>query len=79
MNGTVRLVDSVSQAFADLVADGVRRAGTKGFSLVLSGGGTAAECYQTLAARHGVDWSASTCSWGTSGACRLTTRTPTTA
>ena len=58
MNGTVRLVDSVSQAFADLVADGVRRAGPKGFSLVLSGGGTAAECYQTLAARHGVDWSA---------------------
>ena len=57
MNGTLRLVDSVSEAFADLVADGVRRAGPKGFSLVLSGGGTAAECYQSLAAREGVDWS----------------------
>jgi 6-phosphogluconolactonase len=54
--GTVRLVDSVPGAFAALVADTV--AGPGPCTLVLSGGGTAAECYAAAAARPGVDWSA---------------------
>ncbi|MGA2836199.1 MAG: 6-phosphogluconolactonase [Acidimicrobiales bacterium] len=57
MNGTVRLVDSVPDAFADLVADGVARATPPGYALFLSGGGTAVECYRALAGRRGVDWS----------------------
>lgn len=57
MNGTVRLVDSVPRAFADLVADELA-ADPGGSPLVLSGGGTAAECYAALATRPGVDWSA---------------------
>jgi len=56
VNGTVRLVDSVPDAFAALVADTV--AGSPGgCTLFLSGGGTAQVCYAALAARRGVDWS----------------------
>ena len=57
MNGTVRLVTSVPEAFADLVA-GDMAASRGGCTLFLSGGGTAVECYTALAARGGVDWSA---------------------
>jgi 6-phosphogluconolactonase len=57
MNGTVRLVDSVPDAFAALVAGTVAGA-PAGCTLFLSGGGTAVECYAALAARTGVDWSA---------------------
>lgn len=59
MNGTVRLVGSVPDAFAALVVDEITGA-PDGCRLVLSGGGTAAECYAALAARSvadGVDWS----------------------
>jgi len=56
MTGTVRLVDSVHEAFADLVADRIAAAATRGCSLYLSGGGTAAECYRALAGRR-TDWS----------------------
>jgi 6-phosphogluconolactonase len=59
MNGTVRLVDSVPEAFAELASAEV--AATAGCRLVLSGGGTAVECYAALAARsgaEGLDWSA---------------------
>ena len=57
MNGTVRLVGSVPDAFATLVA-GWLAAPPTGGALVLSGGGTAQECYAALAARPGVDWAA---------------------
>jgi 6-phosphogluconolactonase len=57
VNGTLRLVDSVPDAFAALVADGIAAAGS-GYALFLSGGGTAAECYRSLADRPGIDWSA---------------------
>ena len=57
MNGTVRLVDSVPDAFAELVAATVG-ARPDGCTLFLSGGGTAVECYHALAGRPGVDWSA---------------------
>jgi 6-phosphogluconolactonase len=56
VNGTVRLVGSVPDAFAELVAATVADPGD-GCALVLSGGGTAVECYAALAARPGVDWS----------------------
>jgi len=56
MNGTLRLVDSVPDAFAALVADGIAAA-SDGYALFCSGGGTATECYRALAARPGVDWS----------------------
>ena len=49
MNGTVRLVDSVPDTFARLVAGRIAAAGGPGFSLFVSGGGTAEECYRCLA------------------------------
>ena len=58
MNGTVRLVPSVPEAFADLVAAEVAGAADR-CTLLLSGGGTAAECYAALATRSsasGLDW-----------------------
>ena len=67
MNGEVRVVGSVPDAFALLVADRLATAGTDGFSLFLSGGGTAEESYRRLADLCGpggptgpsvhVDWS----------------------
>ena len=56
MNGTVVLVESVPEAFADLVARGLADAPDPAYSLFLSGGGTAAECYRALAARRGLPW-----------------------
>ena len=55
MNGTVRLVPSVPEAFADLVAGELATAGP-GYALFLSGGGTATECYRVLATRSGLPW-----------------------
>jgi 6-phosphogluconolactonase len=49
MNGEVRTVDNVPQAFAALVAD------TPLASIALSGGGTARQCYELLATTD-VDW-----------------------
>jgi 6-phosphogluconolactonase len=61
MNGTVRLVPSVPDAFAGLVAEELTGAGEQGgaasgYSLFLSGGGTATECYQALAGRPDLPW-----------------------
>jgi 6-phosphogluconolactonase len=55
VNGTVRLVRSVPEAFADLVA-GELTSPRPGYSLFLSGGGTAEECYRELAGRRGLAW-----------------------
>jgi 6-phosphogluconolactonase len=60
LNGRVERVGSVPDAFARLVAD--RLAGPRGpdggFSLFLSGGGTARQCYAALAGVAApVDWS----------------------
>jgi 6-phosphogluconolactonase len=49
VNGRVETVASVTDAFAQLVADRIATAGD-GFSLFLSGGETAEECYKRLAA-----------------------------
>ncbi len=49
MNGTVHLVGSVPDAFARLVLDAMSVTRSDRFSLVLSGGSTARECYGRLA------------------------------
>jgi 6-phosphogluconolactonase len=55
VNGTVRLVASVPEAFADLIVHELAGA-EPGYSLFLSGGGTATACYQALATRSGLPW-----------------------
>ncbi len=60
MNGSVRLVPSVPDAFADLVVSSLAAERVERFSLFCSGGSTAQECYEALAAvagpGSGVDW-----------------------
>ncbi len=60
MNGTVEVVPSVADAFAHLVVASLRRQRPDRFSLFLSGGPTARECYQSVARvggpGSGVDW-----------------------
>ncbi len=53
MNGTVRLVGSVPDAFARLVVDAMAAPRSDRFSLFLSGGSTAQECYGRLAEMAG--------------------------
>jgi 6-phosphogluconolactonase len=57
--GTVRIVDDVAGAFADTVVESFDQRVEPGFTLVLSGGPTARECYEHLAAVAGsaIDWS----------------------
>jgi 6-phosphogluconolactonase len=65
VNGEIRVVDSVTESFARLVAETINaHTDRDGFSLFLSGGSTAEECYRELAALTGegatdgiaVDW-----------------------
>ena len=66
--GTVQVVDSVPDAFAALVAAALTRPRQGGFSLFLSGGSTAQEAYERLAAlttgSGAVDWSTVDAFWG---------------
>jgi 6-phosphogluconolactonase len=57
--GTVRIVDDVAAAFADVVIDSFAARVEPGFTLVLSGGPTARLCYERLADRGAavIDWS----------------------
>jgi 6-phosphogluconolactonase len=75
MNGTVEVVDSVADRFADVVGDVLARgttggAGGEGFSLFLSGGPTAKTAYEQLARTSGpgttpsVDWTRVDAYWG---------------
>ncbi|MHB1711492.1 MAG: 6-phosphogluconolactonase [Acidimicrobiales bacterium] len=66
MNGEVRVVDSVPEAFATLVGELLARPRAGGFSLFLSGGPTAGACYRQLARHAGqaVDWTAVDAYWG---------------
>jgi 6-phosphogluconolactonase len=61
MNGSVELVPSVPDAFAELVVGSLGQARPDRFSLFLSGGSTAQQCYESLARIGGpgsdVDWS----------------------
>ncbi len=62
--GEVRVVDDVPGAFADVAAGAIADAHAvrdDSFSLVLSGGSTARECYEELATRSGIDWSRVEC------------------
>ena len=56
MNGVLRLVASVPDAFAEVVAADLAAAPGPGYALFLSGGGTAEECYAALAGRTDLDW-----------------------
>ena len=58
MNGVLRLVDSVPEAFATLVAHALTTSPGPHPSVFLSGGGTATDCYRTLSTRSDVDWGA---------------------
>ncbi len=78
-DGEVHRVDSVPEAFAELVlgAMGAGSSGPDGYSLFLSGGATAERCYERLAGTTPKpDWSAWTSTWGTSGACPPMIPTP---
>jgi 6-phosphogluconolactonase len=55
MNGEVRVVESVPDAFARLAAEQLAAAGDGGYSLFLSGGETATDCYRRLAELTGPD------------------------
>jgi len=61
VNGELRRVGSVPGAFAELVLDsldGANPAAATGFSVFLSGGPTAEQCYRQLAGSdHSADWS----------------------
>lgn len=57
--GTVRIVDDIAAAFADVVIDSFAARVEPGFTLVLSGGPTARLCYERLAdlGAAAIDWS----------------------
>ena len=50
-------VDDVPRAFSDAVHEAYAARPGPRFALVLSGGPTAGECYEVLAATEGIDWS----------------------
>jgi 6-phosphogluconolactonase len=66
MNGTVEVVASVADAFAELVTDRLAGPRPGGFSLFLSGGSTAGQAYQRLAQTSvaRVDWTTVDAYWG---------------
>ncbi len=72
MQGTFRQVDSVPDAFAELVAERLSATAPEGMNLFLSGGPTAEACYRALAARTGpgrdgvptAPWSSVDVYWG---------------
>jgi 6-phosphogluconolactonase len=59
ISGTVRVVDDVAVAFADVVVESFAHRVEPGFTLVLSGGPTARQCYERLATvgAETIDWS----------------------
>jgi 6-phosphogluconolactonase len=66
VNGTVRVVESVAEAFADRITDELSGSGPDGRSFFLSGGPTAEAAYQRLAetSQGKVDWSTVDAYWG---------------
>ncbi len=66
MNGEVVVVDDVAAAFATHVIEAFRDRPDEGFSLTLSGGSTAARCYERLAANGAdqIDWWQVDVYWG---------------
>jgi len=65
MNGELRLVESVPEAFVNLLVEHHSRKLTRVFSLALSGGSTARRCYQLLSGKVGTEfWSTVEVFWG---------------
>ncbi len=66
MNGEVITVDDVAGEFAERVVEAFLHRPGDGFSLVLSGGGTARRCYERLASDGGdqIDWWQVDVYWG---------------
>lgn len=66
MNGSLVIVDDVPAAFAERVVTAFQHRPGESFSLVLSGGGTARQCYERLADDAGanVDWWKVDLYWG---------------
>ncbi len=66
MQGEVRIVDDVADAFCEVVADAWRDRIGVGFTIALSGGETARRCYERLAdwPSSPVDWMATEVYWG---------------
>lgn len=66
MTGEVFVVDDVPAAFASQVIEAFRTRADEGFSLTLSGGSTAARCYERLAANGAdqIDWWQVDVYWG---------------
>ncbi len=66
VNGEVVVVDDVPTAFAGQVIEAFRGRADEGFSLMLSGGSTAARCYEQLAVdgANQIDWWQVDVYWG---------------
>jgi len=66
VNGEVVVVDDVPTAFASQVIEAFRGRPDEGFSLMLSGGSTAARCYEQLAVNGAkqIDWWQVDVYWG---------------
>ena len=66
MNGELIVVDDVAAEFAERVIEAFHARPGEGFSMALSGGGTAGRCYEQLAADGGdqIDWWQVDVYWG---------------
>lgn len=66
MHGEVRVVDDVPDAFCRVVAEAWNSRSGRGFTIALSGGETARQCYERLAdwTESPVDWMATEVYWG---------------
>lgn len=66
MDGDIRTVGDVPDAFCDVVADAWATRPGRAFSLALSGGSTARRCYEALAERRDspVEWMSTEVYWG---------------
>jgi 6-phosphogluconolactonase len=66
MNGELVVVDDVAEAFASTFVEAYRARPNDGFAIALSGGNTARDCYERLAAEaaDAVDWWKVDVYWG---------------
>lgn len=66
MEGELRIVDDVADAFRAVVAEAWETRPDRGFTVALSGGSTARRCYERLAdwPESPVDWMAAEVYWG---------------
>lgn len=62
--GEIRVVDDVAAEFCRVVADAWAARPDRGFRMALSGGRTAARCYERLAIDPTIDWMVTELYWG---------------